>query len=285
MYRGKLVLVGISVLVQELSMTNRLSVFRQVGTISSLVCLVVLSLEQAVTAQENPPGGQPLAGAKPSVPDLEEQVAYHRAFEAMVWAMPASAMHRFREGVLALPGVEDNVILAYSDTLRTKHKAITAKHGDTVHRGGDGPPQGASGGGGARRVGEGQLVRQVVNAGKPPSRGWDRSGRTRGRAAIPAYPSRVQGEDSRRLFPDPEFDLPHCPGLSLRPGEGATAADAYAYTKTLRMYPLADAANPKPTKFVDGIKIGFTRCPTTTSALCRTSTTSSAWNRLSPETR
>jgi hypothetical protein len=33
---------------------------------------------------------------------------------------------------------------------------------------------------------------------------------------------------------------------------GAMAADAYAYSKTLKMYPLSEAAAPKPTRFVDG---------------------------------
>jgi hypothetical protein len=33
--------------------------------------------------------------------------------------------------------------------------------------------------------------------------------------------------------------------------EGASAADAYAYSKTLKMYPLSEAANPPPTRFVD----------------------------------
>ena len=33
---------------------------------------------------------------------------------------------------------------------------------------------------------------------------------------------------------------------------GATAADAHAYGKTLKMYPLSEAVNPKPTRFVDG---------------------------------
>jgi hypothetical protein len=33
---------------------------------------------------------------------------------------------------------------------------------------------------------------------------------------------------------------------------GATEAEAYAYSKTLKMYPLSDAANPPPTRFVDG---------------------------------
>ena len=32
----------------------------------------------------------------------------------------------------------------------------------------------------------------------------------------------------------------------------ATDADAYAYTQTLKMYPLSQAANPPPTRFVDG---------------------------------
>jgi hypothetical protein len=34
--------------------------------------------------------------------------------------------------------------------------------------------------------------------------------------------------------------------------EGATLADAYAYSKTLKLYPLSQAANPPATRFVDG---------------------------------
>jgi hypothetical protein len=33
---------------------------------------------------------------------------------------------------------------------------------------------------------------------------------------------------------------------------GMTDEQANAYAKTLKMYPLAEAANPKPTRFVDG---------------------------------
>jgi hypothetical protein len=35
-------------------------------------------------AQTKPLGGQPSPGSKPSVPDLSAQVAYQRAFEAVV---------------------------------------------------------------------------------------------------------------------------------------------------------------------------------------------------------
>jgi hypothetical protein len=33
---------------------------------------------------------------------------------------------------------------------------------------------------------------------------------------------------------------------------GATQEDAFAYSKTLKLYPLKEAAHPQPTRFVDG---------------------------------
>lgn len=33
---------------------------------------------------------------------------------------------------------------------------------------------------------------------------------------------------------------------------GMSDSDAYAYAQTLKLYPLSEAANPKPTRFVDG---------------------------------
>jgi hypothetical protein len=62
-----------------------------------------------------PLGWQPTAGAKQSVPDLEAQVAYQRAFEAVVWAMPAASIYRFREGFFEAYGIADNDIVAFSE--------------------------------------------------------------------------------------------------------------------------------------------------------------------------
>jgi hypothetical protein len=75
--------------------------------------------------QNEPLGGQPSPGSKVSVSDLDEQVAYQRAFEATLWAMPASAIYRFRVGLLEQPGMADNVITAYSGPLHTYHELIT----------------------------------------------------------------------------------------------------------------------------------------------------------------
>lgn len=237
-------------------MPTILSSFRHAGVALVLSSLVALSLTPAVTAQDNPPGGQPLPGAKQSVADLEEQVAYHRAFEAVLWAMPASAIHRFREGMLELPGVEDNVILAYSGTLRTMHKAITAntatpyiaavsdlRKGPVVLE--------------VPAVGEkASLYGQIVNAWQATIAGVGPVGADKGKGGKyllipPGY---------KEAVPEGYFPI-RCTtyrvALAFRsiPKPGATQSDAYAYTKTLKMYPLADAANPKPTKFVDGIKI------------------------------
>jgi hypothetical protein len=74
---------------------------------------------------QEPLGGQPLLGAKQSVGDLDGQVAYQRAFEATLWAMPAVAIYRFGVGMLEQPGMADNVIAAYNGPLHTFHEAIT----------------------------------------------------------------------------------------------------------------------------------------------------------------
>jgi hypothetical protein len=37
-----------------------------------------------------PLGGQSVRGSKPSVSDLDDQVVYQRAFEAVIWSRPES---------------------------------------------------------------------------------------------------------------------------------------------------------------------------------------------------
>lgn len=88
--------------------------------------ILFLSFVSAVKAQTEPLGGQPAPGVKQSVKDLDEQVAYQRAFEAALWAMPALAIYRFRVALLEVPGVADNVIAATSQPATPKQELITA---------------------------------------------------------------------------------------------------------------------------------------------------------------
>ena len=65
----------------------RLSAFYLIAT-AFLACGIHQSLAQddsQIANTTEPLGGQPAAGAKPSVPDLNYQVAYQRAFEAVIW--------------------------------------------------------------------------------------------------------------------------------------------------------------------------------------------------------
>jgi hypothetical protein len=74
-----------------------------------------------------------------------------------------------------------------------------------------------------------------------------------------------KGDGGKYLLLPPGYDKPVPEGyIVLRSGsyimfafrsvqlEGATQAEAYAYSKTLKLYPLSEAPNPQPTRFVDG---------------------------------
>jgi hypothetical protein len=78
--------------------------------IISIVCgALTFASAQAGLAQQvtEPLGGQPAAGSKPSVPDLGYQVKYQRAFEAVVWSIPAVAIYRFRAAAFSDIGLKD----------------------------------------------------------------------------------------------------------------------------------------------------------------------------------
>jgi hypothetical protein len=216
--------------------------------IAALLCLTAL-----LNAQTEPVGGQPAPNVKQSVNDLDEQIAYQRSFEAVLWAMPASAIYRIRVGMLEVPGMADNVIMANSGPLRTIQEVITGNQVTpylaAVSDLRNGPvvlevPAATD---------KGVLYGQVVDAWQSTIAGVGPVGEDEGKggkylfippgyhSSLPAGYLRVPCSTYRILF-----------AFRSIPLGGATDADAYAYSKTLKMYPLSDAANPKPTQFVDG---------------------------------
>ena len=215
--------------------------------------LAAALLAPAAQAQDAPLGGQPPPGTTASVPDLALQVAYQRAFEAVVWAMPASAIYRLRVGMTQVPGMADNVILAYSVPLKPKDEAITPntvtpyiaaftdlRSGPVVL---DLPA----------KTDKASLYGQIVDA-------WQATIADVGPAGLD------KGAGAKYLLIPPDYKRPVPDGylpirtrsyriaLAFRSVRAPTAtdADAYAYTQTLKMYPLSQAANPPPTRFVDG---------------------------------
>jgi hypothetical protein len=203
--------------------------------------------------QNEPVGGQPPLGSKPSVKNLEDQVAYQRAFEAVVWSQPAIGIYGIRKGMLEGLGMKDNEVLAMSKPLTTRHEFLTAnnttpyitanadlRNGPVVL---EIPAQSA----------KGVLFGQVVDS-------WQD-------AVADVGPSGLdKGKGGKYLFLPPGYSEKAPEGYFAIPSQGyriafafrsiklpgMTDADANAYAKTLKMYPLSEAANPPPTKFVDG---------------------------------
>lgn len=98
------------------------------GSAAAMAVLVASAALVAPTmAQTQPIGGQPAPGAKPFVPDLEEQRIYQRAFEAVVWSQPAVAIYGLKRGLVEL-GIGDNVINAMSKPLMPRHEFLTANN-------------------------------------------------------------------------------------------------------------------------------------------------------------
>jgi hypothetical protein len=198
-------------------------------------------------------GGQPPPGPKPSADKLDEQVAYQRSFEAVLWAMPASAIYRFRVGLLEQPGMADNVVTAFSGPLHTFHELITPNQVTPYIGALSDLRNGAVVLEVPAKTDKAVLYGQVVDA-------WQATIADVGPSGLD------KGAGGKYLFLPPGYKDPLPEGYfqihssSYRimfafrsiPLNGASDAEAHEYSKTLKLYPLSEAAAPKPTRFVDG---------------------------------
>jgi hypothetical protein len=209
--------------------------------------------DKPVVGQSEPQGGQPPPGAKQSVADLDEQVAYQRSFEAVLWAMPASAIYRLRVGLLDQPGMADNVITAYSGPMHTFHELITANQVTPYIAATSDLRKGPVVLEVPAKTEKAVLYGQVVDAWQATIADVGPVGLDKGlggkylflppgyKDSVPDGYFPIQSTSYRILLAFRSIQL-----------EGATVADAYAYSKTLKMYPFSEAGNPKPTKITDG---------------------------------
>jgi hypothetical protein len=83
---------------------------------TALAIVMAVSFLSPAWAQElptDPIGGKPAAGSKPSVENLVDQVKYQRAFESVIWSMPAVIKYGMRRASIEI-GAGDNVVMAWS---------------------------------------------------------------------------------------------------------------------------------------------------------------------------
>jgi hypothetical protein len=222
-------------------------------TLGFTVAMTALRGAAIAKAQSEAAGGQPAPGVQQSVSDLDAQIAYQRAFDAILWAMPASAIYRLRVGLLAQPGMADNVINSYSGPLHTFHEVITGNQvtpyiaATTDLRNGPVVVEVPA------KTEKAVLYGQIVDAWQATLADVGPVGADKGaggkylllppdyRQTVPGEYFMIRSSGYRIFFAFRSIQL-----------EGASVADAYAYSKTLKMYPLSEAAAPPPTKIVDG---------------------------------
>src|SRR5215831_15068659 len=191
----------------------------------------------AGAGQPNEPlGGQPPAGSKPSIIDWDYQIKYQRAFEAVLWNMPAVAIYSLRRAAFDDLGLKDNDIITYSGTATPKLEAITANSSTpyiaayTDLRKGpvvlEVPAAGA----------EGSLYGQVVDAWQLTIADVGPSGLDQGKGGKylfvpPGYKDAVP--DGYLRVDSPNYRIAFA-FRSIR-ATGKSTADAYAYSRKLRM--------------------------------------------------
>lgn len=225
----------------------------------AIIAWSIVLLAQPLHTQETriePVGGQPPLGDVVSVASLDEQVAYQRAFEATVWAMPALGIYGLRKGFLTATPMKENDIAAFSGPLTQKMEAITPNTvtpyitAYTDLRGGpvvlEVPAATTKSSLYGQVVDHWQItIADVGPAGIDKGKGGQYLFLPPGYAeAIPAGYIPIKSRGNRIGF---AF-------RSVR-GSGATNEDAYNYTKLLRMYPLAVADNPPQQTFIDPINM------------------------------
>jgi hypothetical protein len=207
--------------------------------------------KQSAVKQIEPLGGQPAPGSKSSVADLDYQVKYQRAFEAVIWAVPALGIYGFTKGFNAL-GLKPNEIIAYAKPATPHLEALTINNqvpyifAYTDLR--DGPvvleiPAATE---------EATLYGQIVDC-------WQV---TVGDVVSPGID---RGKSGKYLLLPPGYDKPISDGyfpiqtssfriyLAFRsvPGLKGNLEKAATYARAIKMYPLSRAENPPETTFLD----------------------------------
>lgn len=209
-----------------------------------------------------PLGGQPPTGATSSVKDFDYQVKYQRAFEAVLWNMPAAAIYAFRRAAFNELGLKDNDIIAYSGTGTPKLEAITAnsttpyitaftdlRKGPVVLE----LPVASD---------EGSVYGQVVDAWQLTIADVGPSGLDKGKGGKllftpPGYTGKIPKGYIHVASPNFRVALAF---RSVR-APGKSVADAYKYAQKLRMYYLSEAANPPKQRFVDPLNQRYPTLP------------------------
>ena len=223
------------------------------ATLAAVMAVSMAAWAWAAEMPTEPRGGQPPKGSKPSVENFTEQVTYQRAFEAVVWSMPAMIKYGMRRASIEI-GAGDNVVCAWSAGAKPLLETLTPNNtspyvtSTTDLR--KGPvvlevPKATD-----KAILFGQIADDwfVTIADIGPI-GLDKGKGNKILLLPPGYTGEVPG--GYAVVKSPSYILDFA--FRSIPAPKGTAEDAYALSKQIKMYYLSELPNPKPTKFVDPI--------------------------------
>jgi hypothetical protein len=200
--------------------------------------------------------------ARAQTTDLDYQLSYQRGVEAVIWSMPAISIREFQKAAFKDYGITWNDVVLFSKPPVPRHELLTAnnqvpyiltclnlRQGPAVV---EIPPAGA----------KAVLFGSFIDNWQAP--------------IVDVGPA---GEDEgcggKYLFLPPGYTDPVPAGyITVRaegyvilgglrpvPTNGGTVEEAHIYAQQMKVYPLADASAPKPTRFVDGYPKPFHSLP------------------------
>jgi len=224
----------------------------------AIAVLMAASLAMPAWADKmptEPVGGKPPAGSKLSVKDLESQVKYQRAFEAVIWSMPAVAKYGLHRGSLGI-GADNNVIMAWSGGSKPLMETLTPNNTT---------PYALS----TTDLRKGPVVVEVPKATDKASLfgqiadhwyitiadigpiGVDKGKGGKILLTPPDYKEKIQEGYIQVKSPSYIVDF----AFRSIPSPQGSPTDAYELSKRLKIYYLSELPNPKPTKFIDPTNI------------------------------
>ena len=231
------------------------------ATLAAIMSLGLAVSVQAAEMPTEPRGGQPSKGSKPSVKNFAEQVTYQRAFEAVVWSMPAMIKYGMRRASIEI-GAGDNVVCAWSAGAKPLLETLTPNNtspyvtATTDLR--KGPvvlevPKATD-----KAILFGQIADDwfVTIADIGPI-GLDKGKGNKILLLPPGYAGEVPSGYAVVKSTSHILDF----AFRSIPLPAGTPDDAYALSKKIRMYYLSELPDPKPTKFVDPLNTQWSTLP------------------------